>query len=134
MTPIGEILVNETIKQMEVHKRQATGQSVMSLREEVSGGSIKIFGADHWKYINEGRPAGGKASDIIFFISAWRTAKQMRYGITLPPAWAIAGKIAREGAPENKDGLAITTKVINAVRSDLSKAVRGYISKQLKIT
>jgi hypothetical protein len=58
----------------------------------------------------------------------------MRYGITLPPAWAIAGKIAREGAPENKDGLAITTKVINAVGSDLSKAVRGYISKQLKIT
>jgi hypothetical protein len=132
MTPIGEILVNETIKQMEVHKRQATGQSVMSLREEVSGGSIKIFGADHWKYINEGRTAGGMPP--VEAIEAWRTAKQRRYGITLPPAWAIAKKIAREGAPENKDGLAITTKVINAVGSDLSKAVRGYISKQLKIT
>jgi hypothetical protein len=129
MTLIGEILVRETEKQMEKYQRQATGESVMSLREVITDEGIEIYGADHWKYINEGRSAGGMPP--VSMIERWRQAKQRRYGIVLPPAWSIAKKIAREGAPTKKEGLRITEKVINEVRGDLKIAVENFTRLKL---
>jgi hypothetical protein len=131
MTPIAEFLITQTELIMEKHKRQATGEAVQSLKEVITKDGIQIVGIDYWKYINEGRTSGGMPP--VNMIEKWKQAKERRYGITLPPAWAIAKKIAREGAPTDKEGLEIPTKVLQANKAILDTLIKTYINGRLSI-
>jgi len=129
MTPIGKYLIEQTHKEMDTRKRMASGESVQSLREEVYSGGIKIFGVDYWKEINEGTPAGTRVNlnDIV----EWKSNKERRYGLSLPPAMAIVKSIIKNGAPKDVTGLQITDKVLNRVKSELDKLVKTYTNKMI---
>jgi hypothetical protein len=130
MTSISEFLITQTELMMEKHKRQATGEAVQSLKEFITKDGIQIVGIDYWKEINEGTPP--QKVDINL-IEKWKQAKERRYGITLPPAWAVVKKIAREGAPTDKEGLEIPTKVIQENKAILDTLVKTYINGRLSI-
>ncbi len=131
MTPVAEYLKQKTEEQMEFHKRQASGESIQSIQERITNEGIQVIGVDYWKYINEGRTSGGMPP--VNLIEKWRGEKSRRYGTVLPPAWAIAKKIAREGAPENKEGLKITEQVLQKNKKELDKLVKNYINGRLSI-
>lgn len=133
MTEVGKFLIEETHKEMDTRQRMASGESVQTLKEEVYSGGIRILGVDYWKYINEGRTAGGMPP--VDKIRAWMSDKQRRYGLTFSKGaeWAIAKNIAQKGAPANRSNLEITEKVLQRVKPELDKLVKKYFDGKLQL-
>ena len=85
---------------MDSKGRTATGQSNASLYFEFDEGNmiLSIMGAEHWQYIERGRPAGGGKPPYSRILE-WCIAK----GIPKEAAWAIRTNIAKYGSPRQLD-------------------------------
>mgnify|MGYP006921300418 CR=1 FL=1 len=131
MQRISEILIDSTKKVMDFHKRQATGEAVLSMREVRTKDGLQIVGVDYWKQINEGTPKGTliPLSDI----QRWIQAKEGRYSVKLPSAKAIQTSILNNGAPKNKQGLRITTQVVNTNTQEIKEAAYILSREYLKL-
>ena len=107
--------------------RTATGQSNASLYAEFDEGNmiLSIMGAEHWQYIERGRPAGG-AKPPYSRILEWCIAK----GIPKEAAWAIRTNIAKFGSPRQLDSTSIDQSKLGVVE-DTMKEVEPFILKEL---
>lgn len=131
MSRIFDILKKATEEKMDFHKRQATGQAVESLREVQTLDSIKVYGIDYWKEINEGVKAGTLVS--LESLSNWQQGKQSRYGVRLPPLKAIQRKLYTRGSSTPQDKLQITKQVIESTKNEIGLEVRKLVNKNLKL-
>ena len=107
--------------------RTATGQSNATLYSEYDEGNmvLSIMGADHWKFIEKGRPAGGEKPPYARILE-WCIAK----GIPQQAAWAIRTNIAKYGSPRQKDSTSIDQSKLGVV-ADTLKAVEPFILREL---
>ena len=135
MSKIGEILINETRKQMEFHKRNASGKASMSLREVAYDGGIRIMGIDYFDEIFNGIPSGGNLSLTGLF--NWKGQRTARYSD--PSDWGVASqptlnRILKGNAWVNSqpEKLNIDKKVTLKTKLELDKAVKIQIDKQIR--
>ena len=107
--------------------RTATGQSNASLYAEFDEGNmiLSIMGAEHWQYIERGRPAGGGKPPYSRILE-WCIAK----GIPKEAAWAIRTNIAKYGSPRQLDSTSIDQSKLGVVE-DTMKEVEPFILKEL---
>lgn len=133
MSRLGDFLKKALRDKMEFHKRSATGEAVESLREEIKGSHLYIYGVDYWKEINEGTPAGTLIP--LADIQRWAQAKEGRYSITLPAATAIQRRIYAKGAAINEEPekLGISTQVVKENRSEITDLAEELVGKLLKL-
>jgi hypothetical protein len=112
---------------MDSKGRTATGQSSASLYAEFDEGNmiLSIMGADHWQYIERGRPAGGEKPPYSRILE-WCIAK----GIPKEAAWAIRTNIAKYGSPRQLDSTSIDETKLGVVE-DTMKEVEPFILKEL---
>ena len=112
---------------MDSKGRTATGQSNASLYAEFDEGNmiLSIMGADHWQYIERGRPAGGEKPPYSRILE-WCIAK----GIPKEAAWAIRTNIAKYGSPRQLDSTSIDETKLGVVE-DTMKEVEPFILKEL---
>lgn len=112
---------------MDSKGRTATGQSNASLYAEFDEGNmmLRIMGADHWQYIERGRPAGGEKPPYSRILE-WCIAK----GIPKEAAWAIRTNIAKYGSPRQLDSTSIDETKLGVVE-DTMKEVEPFILKEL---
>ena len=131
MSKIGEILINETRKQMEFHKRNASGKASMSLREVAYDGGIRIMGIDYFDEIFNGIPSGGGLS--LSSLNQWAGIKQAKYGVG-SGGQGVLNRILKGNAWVNSqpEKLNIDKKVTLKTKLELDKAVKIQIDKQIR--
>lgn len=130
MLRVSEILINETRKQMEFHKRNASGQASQSLIEEVYDGGVRILGVDYFDNIFNGVPAN---SDLTLVeLNEWAKIKQARYnvGIGGKAAWRniLLGDAWINSQPEK---LNIDKKVLASKQKEIDVEVQKIIDKRI---
>jgi hypothetical protein len=138
MSVLGDFLIKETEKMMDFHKRQASGEAVTSLYERRTQNGFDILGAEHWKYVNEGRNSGKRPpKDTII---KWIKDK----GITPKDisveslAFLIARKIGDEGVPNSGGGvkanqLKISTQVYEKNKEQLKEIAKATLLENFKL-
>lgn len=130
MGRIADFLIKKTKEKMDFHKRQASGEAVLSLREESTITRIIVKGVDYWENIDKGTPAGTLVS--LTALEKWIIAKQARIGGSFPSATVIQRKIYENGAPKDSNGLDITPKVLNENKNAIDEMVKNYVDTNIK--
>lgn len=130
MGRIADFLIKKTKEKMDFHKRQASGEAVLSLREESTITRIIVKGVDYWENIDKGTPAGTLVS--LTALEKWIRSKQARIGGSFPSATVIQRKIYENGAPKDSNGLDITPKVLNENKNAIDEMVKNYVDTNIK--
>jgi len=130
MGRIADFLIKKTKEKMDFHKRQASGEAVLSLREESTITRIIVKGVDYWENIDKGTPAGTLVS--LTKLEKWISDKQARIGGSFPSATVIQRKIYENGAPKDSNGLDITPKVLNENKNAIDEMVKNYVDTNIK--
>jgi len=130
MGRIADFLIRKTKEKMDFHKRQASGEAVLSLREESTITRIIVKGVDYWENIDKGTPAGTLVS--LTKLEKWISDKKARIGGSFPSATVIQRKIYENGAPKDSNGLDITPKVLNENKNAIDEMVKNYVDTNIK--
>lgn len=130
MGRIADFLIKKTKEKMDFHKRQASGEAVLSLREESTITRIIVKGVDYWENIDKGTPAGTLVS--LTKLEKWISDKKARIGGSFPSATVIQRKIYENGAPKDSNGLDITPKVLNENKNAIDEMVKNYVDTNIK--
>ena len=132
MSKLGEILINETRKKMEFHKRNASGKASESLREVAYDGGVRIMGIDYFNNIFNGIPSGSELS--LSTLNNWATVKQARYNVGIGGR-NVLKNILEGNAWINKqpEKLNIDKKVLTEQKTNIDKEVRRTINRKIKV-
>jgi len=130
MGRIADFLIKKTKEKMDFHKRQASGEAVLSLREESTITRIIVKGVDYWENIDKGTPAETLVS--LTKLEKWISDKKARMGGSFPSATVIQRKIYENGAPKDSNGLDITPKVLNENKNAIDEMVKNYVDTNIK--
>jgi len=132
MSKLGEILINETRKKMEFHKRNASGKASESLREVAYDGGVRIMGIDYFNNIFNGIPSGSGLS--LSTLNNWATVKQSRYNVGIGGR-NVLKNILEGNAWINKqpEKLNIDKKVLTEQKTNIDKEVRRTINRKIKV-
>ena len=131
MSSLGDFLKKKIKDKMEFHKRSASGEAVETLREEIKGGRLLIYGVDYWEEINEGVKAGTLVD--LEDIREWINNKSARYGGSFPPASAIQRKLYNSGSSTKEEDLHIIEKVIDDNKTEITRQAEKLVVELLKL-
>lgn len=131
MTKIADILINETRKQMEFHKRNASGKASMSLREQPYDKGIRVMGVDYFENIFNGIPAGTNLT--LSNLNEWAKKKQARYGVGVSSKFTLRMiKIGNAWINNKPEKLHIDTKVLVKKKEEINTEVKKYLDKKIR--
>jgi hypothetical protein len=129
----GDLWVRRIKLSLRKNKRVTTGKTTRSLRYEVKGVKLNIYGAKHIDNIIGGRGASKSTSGGGWFkeLREWAIIK----GLTLGQTWGIYKRINKEGwkTPPSPDLLtdAVGEKQINDLKRELAKNTLSLVKAQI---
>lgn len=136
MSALGDFLKKSIREKMEFHKRSASGESVETLREELRGDHLLIWGVDYWDEINNGIPEGTDVS--LSTLSEWVNNRSSRYpnrsdwGVG---GWRVQNNIFMGEAAINQqpERLQIIKQVTDGNQSEITRQASDLVSELLKL-
>ena len=123
------LTARETIvRQMDTYHRNASGKAVKSLRVQQDGDGATLYGAEYFKYMEQGRKGGRVPKDFASVIYTWSLAK----GINVTPMPYRRGK--GKYSPEERARWQFARCVAHRIQAEGTRLYRTHEKQDIYTT